>query len=493
MSYCLPENYNMRLRHEHYLDVPGEFVYQPYVYDAAIFIAEKCAAKYIIDIGCGSAVKLGKFSSRFKFIGIDSSAAISLAKNALPKAHFIEWDLEEGLPEIDHSVLECSVVICSDVVEHLRYPDRLLRSLARVSKIAPFVLISTPDRDRARGWLDNGPPLNPAHVMEWSGGEFVRFMKSCGFDDIPFCGHTINTDFHRVKSTILTICGKHAVIMQDGKKFQVAAVIHTYNEEDVIAETIEHLISEGIDVHVFDNWSNDNTWNILIELRKNGKIVNLERFPESPTNDYIWKEQLKKTADYSKILNVDWVMHQDADEIRKSPWAKIKLRDALLSVDLLGYNAVDFTVIDFRYLNNYSDLNAPYQNNLNFFEFGRRPGHFKQIKAWKNEVAVDLDSSGGHESDFEGRLVYPIKFLLKHYPLRNRIQAKKKVLQDRLPRFALENSRFGWHTQYDNILNSNQLDGWASNYLISWHENLFFTEYLVERLTGIGVGGGVID
>ena len=487
MSFFLPKGYSPRTGHEQYLDVPGDLIYQPDVYDLGTFLAERCGVKWIVDVGCGSGEKLKGIASRFKVIGIDSSAGIALAKDNIPQAELIECNLENGLPMLSKELLRQSVVICSDVIEHLQRPDQLMGALAGVAKISPFVLISTPDRDRVRGWLDDGPPDNPAHVMEWAPSEFLRFMRASGFEDMPLHGHTINTDFHRAKTTLLAVAGTHAVCGSRYADISVAAIIHTYNEADILPEVVEYLVSQGVAVHVFDNWSTDGSWDIICQLRRLGKVTHAERFPERSSDNYQWQIQLEKTAEYAATLDAQWVMHHDADEIRVSPWKEVTLRDALAKVDQLGYNAIDFTVIDFRFIHNRPEPKPPFQTALTHFEFGRRPGHFSQVKCWKNEGKVLLSKSGGHHAVFDGRRIYPLKFLLKHYPLRSREQAEKKIFKDRLPRFKLEQQLHGWHTQYEHFKQSKAIEGWTTHSLIPWHATNFMTEFLVERISGIGL------
>lgn len=488
MKYSLPPLYQARQNHDHYLDLPGHLVYQPHVYRLAHFLAERSGSKFIIDIGCGSGEKLKIFDGKYKITCIDHVSALNLARQSLSHAQFIEFELENGLPIIPDEVLKESIVICADVIEHLKKPDRLMRALADLAKFVPYVLISTPDRDRARGWLDNGPPANPAHTMEWNASEFVRFMRDSGFEDVPLYGHTINTDVHEAKSTILAISGILAVRPAHvAQNFSIAAIIHIFNESDILPEVVDHLISQGIEIHVFDNWSTDGSWDLVNMLVTAGKIRHAERFPDRSSSDYQWKLQLEKTAEYAAQLDVDWVIHHDADEIRCSPWTGVSLKDALAWVDNLGYNAIDFTVIDFRFLKCQPQIANCYQNNLNHFEFGRRPGHFQQVKAWKNFAKVDLSSSGGHQAVFQERNIFPLKFLIKHYPLRNALQANKKIFKDRIPRMSTEQKAFGWHKQYDVFERTGVVDGWDPWNLIPWHPTHFMSEFVVERLSGIGL------
>lgn len=488
MNYRNPSDYAPREDNPLYDDVPTNLIYQPDVYRLAKHFAEKAGLSWIIDIGCGSALKLQSFAENFEILAIDSEFGISMAKQSIPSATLIPHNLESGLPEIPEHILKTAVVICSDVIEHIRRPEKLMSQLARISRAAPYVLISTPDRDRARGWLDMGPPANPTHVREWGASEFVRFMMDCDFEDVPFYGHTINTDVHRVKSTLLTVSGTHAKICLDEKApVKVAAIIHGFNEVDILGEVINHLQRQGVEVHYFDNWSSDGSWELMSNFLSQGLLASCQRYPEVPTGQYEWHEQLKKTAEYAAELDADWVMHHDADEIRVSPWLGISIRDAISHIDALGFNAIDFTVIDFRFTESTENTASAFESNLIHYEFGRRPGHFSQVKCWKNDKPVALADTGGHSAAFDDRRVFPIKFLLKHYPLRNKAQAETKVFRDRLPRFEKERSAFGWHTQYDQFKDRSGFSSWKFHQLNPWHPVLFSTEYLVERISGIGL------
>lgn len=464
----MPDNYKVRKKTAPCFDETGPLKLQPHVYSFSDYIASTAGLEWIIDIGCGSDEQLAP-------------------RTRTPNAKFVVHDLRKGSPRFSKRVVRNALIICSNVLEHIANPKGLMQDLAKLSKKAPFVVISTPDRSRARSWLDNGPPLNPAHAMEWTGTEFIRFMLDCGFDGIPFYGHTINTDLHRVKSTILTLTGTHANPVKIRRLKRIAAIIHGYNEADILPKVFQHLTQQGIETHYFDNWSEDGSWEIALDSVRSGLVAHSERFPDKPTAQCQWYSQLVRTEEYAKNIEVDWILHHDADEIRLSPWRDVTLQEAISWIDSLGYNAIDFTVIDFRFLKSVPNVSPPFQQNLGHFEFGRRPGHFVQVKGWKNVKRVNLAESAGHNVLFEGRRVYPLKFLLKHYPLRNKEQSENKIFKNRLPRYVTEKERYGWHTQYDRFKNSMEITGWEYHDLVPWHPILFNTEYVVERLSGIGL------
>lgn len=490
MKYQIHADYQSRHEDIVYKPIATNFSYQPDVYALAQFIAQRSELRSIIDIGTKHGGNLDTFTDDVSILVIGAMNDAINPTSDNPKIRPVPYNLEQGLPEIPDEIVEKSIIICADIIEHLKDPEPLLRQLAEMSQVAPYILISTPDRDRVRGWLDNGPPANPAHVREWNGGELVRFLTDCGFGDIPFYGHTISTDFHKVKSTLLTLTGTHAKLPRKAPDhFTVAAIISGLNEADILEEVVIHLNQQGIQVHYFDNWSTDGSWEIMCNLRDQGAVMHCGRFPDKPSDQHELYLDLQNKVSYGEQLRADWIIHHDADEIRICPWLACTLKDAIAHVDALGFNAIDFTVIDFRYTRYNEEIFKNYENGLTHFEFGRRPGHFSQLKCWKNQKNVILTESGGHEARFPGRRIFPLKFLLKHYPLRNRSQAKTKIFRDRLPRFKKGKELYGWHTHYDVYMESGVIPEWESYNLIPWHPILFNTEYLVERLSGIGLSG----
>jgi hypothetical protein len=143
---------------------------------------------------------------------------------------------------------------------------------------------------------------------------------------------------------------------------------------------------------------------------------------------------------------------QDVDEIRTSPWPGLSLRDAILKVDREGFNCIDHTVVTFYPIDNGFSAGVDFEAYFKYFEFSDRPGQFIEIKAWKNlGQRISLSKSGGHEVQFDGRRTYPLRFLLKHYPVRSQAHGEKKIFKERKPRWFPRERARGWHTHYDHI------------------------------------------
>ncbi len=264
--------------------------------------------------------------------------------------------------------------------------------------------------------------------------------------------------------------------------FSAVAFVTAYNEADVIRSTIEQLIDQGIGVYVIDNWSSDGTWEQVQGLG----LVGAEQFPpEGPSAHYEWRGLLGRVEELATTIRADWLIHVDADERRESPWPGVPLRDGLWRVDTRGFNAVDHTILTFPPIDDGFQPGSDPEQYFRLFEFGRNPGHFRQIKAWKRgSRRVDLASEGGHDVSFEGRRIFPFNFLSKHYPIRSQAHGEQKIFRERQSRWSPEERADGWHVQYDHVKPGHRFVRDPAT-LEPFDD--FHSRYLVERLTRVGI------
>lgn len=225
----------------------------------------------------------------------------------------------------------------------------------------------------------------------------------------------------------------------------VTAVIAAYNEEDVIGPVVADLVSQGIRVYVLDHGSTDGTLAQVERFRGQG-LVGVERLNGQ---DFSLERIIRRKELLAAELDTDWVINADADEFRESPWPGISFVEGLREVDRLGYNAVDFAVVNFMPVHDGFRKGDDPREVFRFYEPGAVYDRL-QVRCWKKlPVPLDLVSSAGHEARFEGRRVFPLRFLLRHYPIRGQAHGERKVWRERLPRFAPEERARGWHVQYD--------------------------------------------
>jgi len=312
--------------------------------------------------------------------------------------------------------------------------------------------------------------------------ELSSFIKNNDFP-IEFFGY-INDANRKVGTLALISQSKPPLPMQAPDNFKVIALIPTYNEEDVIIDTINQLNQDGIGVYVIDNWSNDRTYELVSQMINNG-VVGIERWPElGSSNIFDTTGILKRQEELALEIDADWFIRADADEIRESPWEGINLRDAIYWVDKQGYNAINFTVLIFCPFDNNYGPGIKLKDYFRFYKFSIFSGDFIQVRAWKkNNQRVNLHGAVGHQVYFPDRKIYPYKFLLRHYPIRSQSQGYRKLFRERIPRYTPKEREM--NTQYDEFFSrSNFLKNPKSLFEFNPY---FYSDYLLERLSGIGI------
>jgi len=237
--------------------------------------------------------------------------------------------------------------------------------------------------------------------------------------------------------------------------FRVTAIISAFNEGDIISPVIEHLIANGVDVYLIDNHSTDDT--VEQARRWLGKgVLEIEQFPpesekqDDPSDEvYDWTGILRRKEQLAQSLDSDWFIHHDADEFREVPWPGMTLHDAIRWVDTLGYNCIGFHTFNFPPVDNDYE---PGTNPREHFTYCKEAEIYDrlQLKCWKKTSSpVSLIPSGGHQAEFANRHVFPISFLMRHYPIRSEEHGRRKVFEERFARFSPEERQRGWHIQYD--------------------------------------------
>lgn len=273
-------------------------------------------------------------------------------------------------------------------------------------------------------------------------------------------------------------------------RFDVLAVMATFNESDVIEGVLDGLRAEGVRAHVIDNWSSDGTYETLVRRAAGDPALTVERFPATgPSGSFELERILTRVEEVAHASGADWVVNQDADEIRQSPWPGVSLRRALFALERFGYNCADFTVMNFRPVHDTWDGTRPLAESFTWFEFGAGiASDFRQRKAWKPQaVPVRFAATGGHDTSFPGRRIFPYKFLNRHYPIRSSSHGQRKVLRERQGRWSPAEREKGWHVHYDDFTDASDFL-WRPETLVHFESlESLDQRMLVERLTGAGL------
>ena len=231
---------------------------------------------------------------------------------------------------------------------------------------------------------------------------------------------------------------------------RIVALIAARDEADIIGPVLGDLVRQGIGVHLVDDASTDGTAEVAVAAAGAG-LVGLERFEPDDSPTFSLRRIIARKQELAAELDADWFINHDADEFREGPFPGLDLRGSIEVVDRLGFDAVDFEVLSFWPLAG-EEAASGEDPRPRLHHYQRQGGFNKlQIRCWRRRSGpLDLVSSAGHEAVFPGREVFPVRFLLRHYPFRSAAQAMRK-LRDRRARYDPGELEVGWHRQHDGL------------------------------------------
>lgn len=198
-----------------------------------------------------------------------------------------------------------------------------------------------------------------------------------------------------------------------------------YNDEDIIEEVIEHILHQQIELVVLDNGSTDKTYEICKKFLNKG-ILSLETY-HTPTNfSDVLPMLLRMVYDLALQHSPDWVIRSDADELLESGLKGVTLKEAISEADTQGYNLIQFARFDFFMTDDDNDSAKLLKEKLRYYSCY---GDFV-YRAWKFFPGIEVSDAHGHYPVFPPGINYnisPRKFVLRHYPLRSKEQAERKI------------------------------------------------------------------
>jgi 2-polyprenyl-3-methyl-5-hydroxy-6-metoxy-1,4-benzoquinol methylase len=100
---------------------------------------------HVLDIGCGNGANAGILKAQGATVDGITISPTELEEAKVYCDRVALYDLENGLPEEFSNRHAYDLVICSHVLEHLRYPEKLLGAVRHIIKPNGYLLIALPN------------------------------------------------------------------------------------------------------------------------------------------------------------------------------------------------------------------------------------------------------------------------------------------------------------------------------------------------------------
>jgi 2-polyprenyl-3-methyl-5-hydroxy-6-metoxy-1,4-benzoquinol methylase len=277
---------------------PRDFVYFDFARPELVALVPP-AAREILDVGCGAG-RLGealKLRQNARVTGIESNrGAAETARQRLDRV--LAGDVEQLNPKWGSHVFD--VVICGDVLEHLRDPATVLSRIHHWLRPGGRIIASIPNvrhHSVIRGLLRGDWTYEPAglldqtHLRFFTRREIEKMFFRCGFRivDISFVPGAEHTDWVASGRSELSLGGLtvNGLPLDELEEFHVyqylivaepapipdfgltSIVIVTHNEVDYTRrclESIRQFTDERFELVVVDNASCDGTQQYLHAL-----------------------------------------------------------------------------------------------------------------------------------------------------------------------------------------------------------------------------------
>jgi len=126
----------------------------------------------VLDAGCGDGMLTSLIAGEgYSVDGVDTNLqGIEIARSKFEQKNILGdfYVIDSYRYPFEEEVYD--IVVCSDVIEHVKEPVKMLNEIKRVLKKGGYLIISTPVKIPYR-------PLSPNHVQEWTAQEFRSFCS----------------------------------------------------------------------------------------------------------------------------------------------------------------------------------------------------------------------------------------------------------------------------------------------------------------------------
>lgn len=203
---------------------------------------------------------------------------------------------------------------------------------------------------------------------------------------------------------------------------KIICMLAVFNNAGFIEEAIDHYLSQGLELVIFDDGSTDGTYEICKKYSNRNEVELLQVKHSKWEHTTIFKI----LYDMALLKSPDWVIRPDSDEILESGMNGITLKDAIIKVDSEGYNTIQFDWFEFFLTDNDDDPNLKVKDRMKYYSWQ----YDFLYRAWKVIPGITAELGWGHLPVFPKHLkykIYPRKFVARHYRFISVEQAGQKI------------------------------------------------------------------
>lgn len=203
---------------------------------------------------------------------------------------------------------------------------------------------------------------------------------------------------------------------------RLLGVLLCFNDGDLVGEAVTHLLDSGHDVIVWDHGSTDDTPLVLRDMRPN--LTELTTVPRT-VDFYDLYPLMSNHLRTHYVDHYDWISWPDQDEFLEGPDRTRLYRDWLEEAVDSAFDWLKFNNYNFWWtVNDDLSIESPVRRVRHYSLF---PGCAPRIRSWR---ASCTNSREFNHNPPLGK-PHPLRFNLRHYPMRSEAQMVRRIEVDR--------------------------------------------------------------
>ena len=226
-------------------------------------------------------------------------------------------------------------------------------------------------------------------------------------------------------------------LVAPSSKIRMLGVLLCYNDGDLLEESIRYLLDQNHDVIVWDHGSTDETPDVIRRLQS--ALLETRHIPRE-FDFYQLYQAMSRHLMENYTSRYDWISWPDQDEFLEGPTRSKSYEESLREVFDSPYNWIQFH--NFNFWTTRADDPHARATTERVRHYALFPDCAPRIRAWRSS-ATNIREFNHNPPLGEA---WPVRFNLRHYPMRSHEQMLARVLRDRA---GLRREGYNYH--YENM------------------------------------------